>query len=228
MKSIVSPDLLNHFKSESYENSFLLSFEGIEGSGKSTQIKNLTTILQDSDYEVSYFREPGGTKFGEKLRSAILESDTPINPLAEANLFAASRAQLLSQIVLPILQKPNQVVILDRYIDSSLAYQGKARGLGAQCILDLHKRAPLNTTTHCTFYLKIDTDTSFARQNLRGDQKDYFEKENSEFYENLISGFDEAADIFKDRIHVIDGSKDQKAVSKQIIEALKEKTSIKI
>jgi dTMP kinase len=228
MKSIIDQDLLNHFKPKSYDNTFLLSFEGIEGSGKSTQIKKLTQKLQKSDYEVSYFREPGGTKFGEKLRSAILESDSPIDPLAEANLFAASRAQLLSQIVLPILQKPNQVVILDRYIDSSLAYQGEARGLGAECILDLHKRAPLNTTAHCTFYLKIDTETSLTRQSARGDEKDYFEKENIEFYQSLISGFDSAANLFKERIQVIDGSLDEERVSAMILQSIKNKTSIKL
>jgi dTMP kinase len=228
MKSIIDQDLLNNFKPKSYDNTFLLSFEGIEGSGKSTQIKRLTQKLKDSDYEVSYFREPGGTKFGEKLRSAILESDSPIDPLAEANLFAASRAQLLSQIVLPILEKPNQVVILDRYMDSSLAYQGEARGLGAKCILDLHKRPPLNTTAHCTFYLKIDTDTSLTRQSARGDEKDYFEKENIDFYQKLITGFDRAAEIFKERIQVIDGSLDEDTVANLILQSIKAKTSIKL
>ncbi len=226
MKTMIDQELLKNFQSENYNNSFLLSFEGIEGSGKSTQIKKLTSIIQNSNYEVSYFREPGGTKFGEKLRTAILESDSPINPLAEANLFAASRAQLLDQVVLPLLSKPNQVVILDRFIDSSLAYQGQARGLGADCILDLHKRAPLNTTPHCTFYLKIDSKTSLERQSLRGEDKDYFERENIDFYNKLIKGYDQAAQLFPQRIEVIDGSLDEESVSSQILIALKNRTGL--
>lgn len=228
MKNIADEGLLKNFQSKSYDNSFLLSFEGIEGSGKSTQIKKLSAVIEKSNFEVSYFREPGGTKFGEKLRAAILESDAQIDPLAEANLFAASRAQLLFQVVLPLLNRPNQVVILDRFLDSSLAYQGQARGLGADCILDLHKRAPLNTTPHCTFYLKIDSETSLQRQNTRGDEKDYFEKENIDFYNKLISGYDQAAEIFPARIATIDGTLDEDQVSKLIIEALKKRTSIKL
>ena len=99
--------LTESFKPAQYENSFLLSFEGIEGSGKSTQIKLLTEALEKSNYTVTYFREPGGTEFGEILRSAILKSETPITPLAEANLFAASRALLLHEKVIPRLKQKN-------------------------------------------------------------------------------------------------------------------------
>ena len=144
-------DFKPYFKPNSYKNTYLISFEGIEGSGKSTQIKKFTEYLKSKNQDVHYFREPGGTKFGEKLREAILDSDSPIHPLAEANLFAASRAQLLSEKVIPLLEKENQIIILDRFIDSSIAYQGIARNLGIDTILDLHKRYPLNLTPHCTF-----------------------------------------------------------------------------
>ena len=219
--------LTKAFTPKNYENSYLLSFEGIEGSGKSTQIKLLTQALEKLDYTVTYFREPGGTDFGEKLRSAILESKMAIDPLAEANLFAASRAQLLFEKVIPLLKTKNQIVILDRYIDSSLAYQGIARGLGLETILDLHKREPLNTTCHCTFYLSIDCDTSLSRQDSRGDVKDYFEKENKDFYESLIKGFEQAASIFPNRIVKIDGSLNTESVHSQILASLKKKTGIK-
>jgi dTMP kinase len=221
-------NFIQYFEPAKYENSFLLSFEGIEGSGKSTQIKLLTEALQSSNYDVTYYREPGGTSFGEKLRSAILESDSPIDPLAEANLFAASRAQLLVEKVLPILAKKNQVVILDRFIDSSISYQGIGRKLGIDTILDLHKRSPLNTTCHCTFYLKIDVETSLSRQENRGDEKDYFEKENVDFYSNLISGFDQAASLFPKRISVVNGSQEQMIVHQEILKELTNKTGINL
>jgi dTMP kinase len=216
-------ELKTYFKPIKYKNTFLISFEGIEGSGKSTQIKSFTEYLKSRGQSVHYFREPGGTKFGEKLRQAILESDSPIHPLAEANLFAASRAQLLSQKVIPLLEQENQIVILDRFIDSSLAYQGEARQLGMETILDLHKRYPLNLTPHCTFYLKIDLQTSLARQKARGDEKDYFEKENNSFYQNLINGYNNASELFKERISVIDGVNDQETVFTQIIEEFNKK-----
>jgi dTMP kinase len=220
--------LTKHFEAVQYNNSFLLSFEGIEGSGKSTQIKLLTERLQDSNYQVTYFREPGGTAFGEKLRTAILESKSAIDPLAEANLFAASRAQLLFEKVIPVMAQTNQVIILDRYIDSSIAYQGIARDLGIETILDLHKRAPLNTTCHCTFYLKIDVETSLERQEIRGNEKDYFEKENKAFYTKLISGFDQSALLFPKRISIIDGTKEQELIHNNILKQLIEKTGISL
>ncbi len=210
------------------QDSFLLSFEGIEGSGKSTQIQLLTQKLEASNYTVEYFREPGGTSFGEKLRSTILESTTPINPLAEANLFAASRAQLLSEKVLPLLSKKNHIVILDRYLDSSIAYQGMARGLGIETILDLHEHPPLNTRPICTFYLQIDIETSMQRQQNRGNEKDYFEKENINFYQNLIDGYELASTRFPERIQIINGKSDQNKIHANILSALKEKTGIEL
>lgn len=210
-------ELKTYFKPSNYKNTYLISFEGIEGSGKSTQIQKFTEYLKSKGQSVHYFREPGGTKFGEKLREAILESESPVHPLAEANLFAASRAQLLFEKVIPLLEKENQIVILDRFIDSSLAYQGIARSLGMETILDLHKRYPLNLTPHCTFYLQIDLETSLERQNARGNEKDYFEKENTDFYQSLIDGYNGASELFKERISIINGNTDQDAVFNQII-----------
>lgn len=225
---ITIDELRNCFEPLQLNNSFLLSFEGIEGSGKSSQIQLLTQKLNKSNYEVHYFREPGGTDFGESLRSAILTSKSLISPTAEANLFAASRAQLLEQEVLPILKKNNQVVILDRFIDSSIAYQGIGRNLGVEKILDLHKLPPLNTTCHCTFYLKIDVETSLKRQAIRGNDKDYFEKENDIFYKQLIKGYDTAAKIFPERISIIDGSSKVEDVHSSILGQLKDKIGLRL
>ena len=134
--------------------SFFLSLEGIEGSGKSTQIQEIEKFVQSKGLRVLTLREPGGTLFGEKLREAILNSDTPLHPLAECHLFLASRAQLLKEKILPFLLRPGSVVILDRYIDSTLAYQGKARRLGYETVLTLHQHEPLNLLPHRTYFLE--------------------------------------------------------------------------
>jgi dTMP kinase len=209
-------NLLKNFTTQGAKGSLLLSFEGIEGSGKSTQIKNIEAYYKERGKEVFYFREPGGTKFGEKLREAILNSDAPLAPIAEANLFASARAQLLFQEIVPKLEQENTVVILDRYIDSSIAYQASARGLGLETILQLHQHPPLNTMPHCTFYLSIDLETSFERQQKRGNEKDYFEKENTDFYQKLIEGYELASETFHHRIVKIDGSKSPDEVFAQI------------
>jgi dTMP kinase len=157
-------------------NGTLLSFEGIEGCGKTTQIQMLSKALTDSGYNVTCLREPGGTKFGEKLRSAILASDEPLAPAAEAMLFASSRAQLLHQVILPKLQNQKNIVILDRFIDSSFVYQGIARNMGIDQIEKIHSISPLTTRPDLTFYLRIDFEKSLERQRLRNGEKDYFEK----------------------------------------------------
>ncbi len=167
-------------------------------------------------------REPGGTAFGEKLREAILGSDTPLHPLAECHLFLASRAQLLKEKILPFLLAPRSVVILDRYIDSTMAYQGKARGLGFETILELHRHDPLNLLPHRTYLLDITLETSIERQKSRGQQKDYFEAETNEFYTNLIDGYDEMAQLFNERILRIDAAQSPPEVTKLILSDLEQ------
>lgn len=212
--------LLKNFKKPETDGSLLLSFEGIEGSGKSTQIQRLSLHLESMGKTVYCFREPGGTAFGEQLRTAILTSDTKIDPIAEAHLFASARAQLLSQEILPRLKEKNTVVILDRYIDSSIAYQASARKLGINTILNIHRDYPLNIMPHCTLYLHIDLQTSMQRQQARGNEKDYFEKENQDFYQKLIDGYDLSAKTFTNRVKVIDGSQDMDSVSQSIIKTV--------
>ena len=194
--------------------SFFLSLEGIEGSGKTTQIKHLEKILTDKGFSVLTLREPGGTEFGEKLREAILQSKTPLHPIAECHLFLASRAQLLYEKILPFLLIPKSVVILDRYIDSTMAYQGKARHLGLETVLEMHRNDPLNLLPHRTYFLDITLEISQERQTKRGQAKDYFESEKNEFYANLIDGYKEMAKNFPERILTIDASKTQEEVSK--------------
>lgn len=196
--------------------SFFLSLEGIEGSGKSTQISLIEESLKERGYRVLLLREPGGTVFGEKLREAILQSKAPLHPLAECHLFLSSRAQLLEEKILPFLLVPKSVVILDRYIDSTLAYQGVARGLGLETVLTLHQIEPLNLLPHRSYFLDIGLETSLERQAKRGQEKDYFESEKAEFYEKLIRGYRQVSELFSERILKIDATKEVEAVSKII------------
>ncbi len=192
----MNSNLLSLFRNPETPGSFFLSFEGIEGSGKTTQLKEVEKYLLLKNKRVLILREPGGTAFGEKLREAILGSVTPLHPLAECHLFLASRSQLLFEQILPFLLVPDSVVILDRYVDSTLAYQGFARGLGAETILTLHQHAPLNLLPHRTYFLDISLETSLERQKNRGQAKDYFESEKQEFYQKLIDGYQNLASMF--------------------------------
>lgn len=188
------------YRSPETPGSFFLSLEGIEGSGKSTQIKEIENFVTQKGFRVLTLREPGGTGFGEKLREAILTSQTPLHPLAECHLFLSSRAQLLKEKILPFLLQPKSVVILDRYVDSTLAYQGKARKLGYETVLTLHQHDPLNLLPHRTYFLDISLETSLERQKARGNAKDYFEQEKNEFYQNLVDGYRELSGLFSERI----------------------------
>ncbi len=200
--------------------SFFLSLEGIEGSGKSTQIQEIEKFVKMKGLRVVTLREPGGTAFGEKLREAILKSETPLHPLAECHLFLASRAQLLKEKILPFLLRPGSVVILDRYIDSTLAYQGKARRLGYETVLTLHQHDPLNLLPHRTYFLDISLETSMERQKARGNEKDYFEAQKQEFYQNLVDGYRELSVIFPERILKINAERTLSEVTKEIISDL--------
>jgi dTMP kinase len=213
----ISPELLAKFRSPAYPGSFFLSFEGIEGAGKSTQILSLQKFLEEKGFRVLILREPGGTPFGEKLRSAILNTKTPIHPLAEVYLFTASRAQLLDEVTLKELNVPNTVIIYDRYIDSTIAYQGMGRNIGIKNILEIHQNFPLNLVPHLTFYLKIGLDKSIERQEKRNQNRDYFESQGRDFYQKLIDGYDLSAELFPNRISIIDGEKDEAQVTDDII-----------
>ncbi len=212
----ISQDLLGHFRPPAYPGSFFLSFEGIEGAGKSTQILKLKNYLEEKSFRVIILREPGGTSFGEKLRSAILNSKTPLHPLSETFLFLASRAQLLDEVTLKEMGTPNTVIIYDRYIDSTLSYQGVGRDLGIKTILEIHKIFPLNLVPHMTFYLKIDIETSLKRQDKRERDKDYFESQKNDFHKKLIEGYNQARDLFPQRIAVVNGDRSENDVFEDI------------
>lgn len=196
------------------KNSYLITFEGIEGCGKSTQIQNFAQRLEQQGKKVSCFREPGGTKLGEDLRSLILGQKEALNPYAELFIFMAARSELIAKEVMPLLSIENNIVILDRYIASSVAYQGHARGIGCSEILKLHQYGPCSLRSDLSFYLKIDAKTSYERQKKRGLTKDYFEREADSFYQKLIKGHDELAE--KKYLMAIDADQEVEAVGNEI------------
>ena len=206
MKNI-DQNLLNNFRAPAFPGSFFLSFEGIEGAGKSTQIIKIKEYLEQRKFNVIVLREPGGTAFGERLRQAILNSPNDLHPTAEAYLFCSARAQLLTEVVLKELGEPNTIIICDRFLDSTIAYQGMARKLGVENVLQMHNIFPLNLVPHKTFYIRIDLETSLERQKKRNLPKDYFESRDDSFHAQLIEGYDLCAEMFKERIDIVDGGK---------------------
>ncbi len=198
-----------------------ISFEGIEGAGKTTQIEKLKDYLEQLGYEVMVYREPGGTVFGEHLRTAILESKSELAPMAQAYLFASSRAQLIQEKILPALQDKNTVIIADRFIDSSISYQGFGARLGAKTIIDIHQYEPLCYMPHRTYYLSISVEKSLERMQIRGEEQDYFESKSIDYYEQIKLGLDYCAKEFPKRVKLISGNASTETVFNEIINDLK-------
>jgi dTMP kinase len=194
-----------------------ITFEGVDGSGKSTQVRLLAGQLRAEGRQVLETREPGGTALGEKVRDLIL-ADGRLAPWAEALLFAAARAQLVDEVIRPALAR-GEDVLSDRYIDSSLAYQGLARGLGAERVLELNLAATGHLLPDRTFFIEVPLDQA-ARQ--RGDDLDRIEQEGDEFVEQVDSAYRDLAGIFAQRIVTVDGSQPPAEVAKLIREQLRD------
>jgi dTMP kinase len=178
-----------------------ITFEGVDGSGKSTQVRLLAERLRAEGRQVLETREPGGTAVGEKIRDLILGGDD-LAPWAEAALFAAARAQLVDEVIRPA-QARGEDIICDRYLDSSMAYQGLARGLGVERVLELNLAATGHLLPDRTFLIQVPLDQA-ARQ--RGDDPDRIEREGDDFVARVDSAYRDLAGIFAQRIVTVDGS----------------------
>jgi len=194
----------------------LITFEGIDGSGKSTQIQLLKSFIEASLYrKVVVYREPGGNVVSEKIRSLLLDNDFEIQPVTEMLLFSAARAQLVADDVIPTL-KNGSIVILDRFFDSTTAYQGYGRG--AAPISEIHALnhfAAIGLKPDVTFYLRLDLKEAQLRRS--GEEKDRMERSGNEFYEKVIHGFDELAKQ-ESRFCVIDAKLSKPEIHKLISE----------
>lgn len=194
-----------------------ITFEGIEGCGKSTQIKLLDKFLRDRNFKIIFTREPGGTKIGDNIRSILLDpSNKKMHPLTELFLYEASRAQHLEELIKPALAD-GTIVLCDRYADSTIAYQGAARKLDALTIETLHQIATGGTTPDLTILLDLPAKDGLARVCGRG-PSDRFEQEALDFHERVRQGYLELAKKEPVRVAVLDGLKKAEEIHKEILE----------
>jgi dTMP kinase len=177
-----------------------VTFEGVDGSGKSTQAERLGAHLGETGREVVATREPGGTPIGERIRRLLLDG-AEMSAWAEAALFAAARAELAERVIRPALARAADVVC-DRYLDSSLVYQGIARGLGIEQVLELNV-AVTDLMPDRTFVLLVDPETAAARV---GTSLDRIEREGDDFRAALAEGYRGLGERFPDRVRVLDGA----------------------
>jgi dTMP kinase len=194
-----------------------ITFEGIDGSGKTTQAKLLGRALQRDGLDVVVTREPGGTELGEGIRELLL-GGADVSSWAEAALFAAARAELVEEVIQPALERGAHVVC-DRYLDSSLAYQGIARDLGVSEVLELNLRAIRGHLPDKTFLLLVDPDESVRRV---GKNTDRIERENYAFRVRVDEAYRELAATFPQRIEAVDGTRPPAEIANEIYERLRE------
>jgi dTMP kinase len=188
-----------------------ISFEGVDGSGKTTQVALLADSLREEGRDVVATREPGGTPAGERIRELLLEGGE-IAPWTEAALFAAARAQLVDEVIRPALARGADV-ISDRYIDSSLAYQGIARGLGVERVLELNLLATSGLLPDRTFFLAIPPEDTAGREDAEPDR---IEREGDEFAAIVDQGYRELAAIFAKRVVTIDATMAASDISREV------------
>ena len=204
-------------------NNRLISFEGPEGCGKSTQIEILSKKLKDRGEDVLSVREPGGTDLGESIRKIVQSNSlSDLSNNAELLLFMSSRAQLVNQLILPALNI-GKWVLCDRFIDSSIAYQGYARGGDINFIQRLNEYATKGLTPSTTFFLDLDIDICLERLNNRYSitnyEKDRIEMESSEFHNQVINGYRRLAKQEK-RFFRIDANQNKEHIAEQIFNFL--------
>ena len=198
-----------------------ITLEGPEGSGKTTAVEAAVKKLQEMGYEIVRTREPGGTPIAEQIRNVILDKgNTAMDGRTEALLYAASRRQHLVEKVWPAL-KEGKIVICDRYLDSSLAYQGGARGLGIDEVLNINLFATENTWPDLTLLFDIKPEIGLARISANADREvNRLDLEKIEFHNKVRDSFLALANRWPERFVIIDASKSREEVAKDTMEAI--------
>jgi dTMP kinase len=177
-----------------------VSFEGLDGCGKTTQARLLAEALTAEGVDVLLTREPGGTPLGEQVRELVLHGDH-VAPWAEVALYAASRAQHVAEVIRPALER-GATVVCDRYLDTSVAYQGAGRGLGVNFVLDLNLRVVDGLLPDVTVLVEIDPETALARV---GEKRDRIERADAAFWPLVVEAYRDLAARFPERYVVVDG-----------------------
>jgi dTMP kinase len=195
-----------------------VTFEGVDGSGKSTQAELLQEWLQKEGRDVVTTREPGGTPLGERVRELLLDGEA-IAPWTEAALFAAARAELVDRVIGPALAN-GSVVVCDRYLDSSLAYQGIGRGLGVERVLAFNVEAIRGILPDLTFLLLVDVDEAQKRS---ATARDRIEREGVAFLSLVDNGYRQLAGLFPQRIVTIDAGRPVHDIAKEVREHLQQR-----
>jgi dTMP kinase len=180
----------------------LIAFEGVEGAGKSTQVELLRQSLEKAGHRVVTTREPGGTPVGEQVRSILLDPASTLAARSEALLFAAARAQLVEQVIRPALER-GEIVLCDRYLDSSLAYQGAGRGLGVEAVAEINRFATGGVVPDLVVLLALDPAEGLARR--RGG-RDRIEAQDLDFHRRVARGFLNLAAVEPERFAVVDAA----------------------
>ncbi|MCA9772236.1 MAG: dTMP kinase [Myxococcales bacterium] len=199
-----------------------ITFEGIEGSGKTTTIARAAEWLKNRGHHVRLLREPGGTALGDRIRAILLDaSEAPLAPAAELLLFEVCRAQLVEEVIRPALAA-GEVVLCDRYSDSTTAYQGGARGFDAALIRTLNGFASGGVEPDLTFLLDLPVEVGLARAKARGAPgEDRFEAESLEFHARVRAAFLAIAEAEPARVRVVDATADPDAVGWAVAEQLR-------
>lgn len=212
---------------------FFLTFEGLDGSGKSTQLRSLAHWLETRGHRVTVTRQPGGTVIGDRIRALLLDSRTAgLDARAELGLMFADRAQSIAEVIRPALER-GEIVLCDRYTDSTEAYQGGGRELGSEIVLKLHAAMCANLWPDLTLLLLPDFQRSLerarrrnARDSGKGQDENRFEREDERFYRRVYDKYREIAARESGRVVVIEGEGGIEDVHLRIVEAITQKLEL--
>lgn len=192
-----------------------ITFEGVDGCGKSTQLRFLGEYLSQEGYDVVFTREPGGCALAEKIRELLLDvGNSEMDEKTEALLYAAARAQHVAQVIRPALEM-GKIVLCDRFIDSSLAYQGVGRGLGIKNIMEINRFAIGGIMPDKTFFLDYPPELAFERMSKKR-VHDRLEQEEMQFHQLLYSGFVELTGLYPERVIRVDANGNKLETSEKI------------
>lgn len=195
------------------QKGFFISIEGLDGCGKTTQINAITEHIRRRGYEVVHTREPGGTPIAEDIRALILDPEKTMCPETEALLYAASRCEHVRKVIRPALES-GRVVLCDRFVDSSIAYQGAGRELGMETVAQINAPAVDGTMPDLTLLFALDPETAFLRRSS-ATKLDRLERAGEAFFKRTRDGYDLLADMYPQRIRRIDASHDVETIARE-------------